>query len=166
MNLQIRPATAADLPDIARIYNQSIVGSHVSFDEEPWTAEGRRAWFERFAERGRHQCIVGALEGLVVGASYSSPFRPKAGYARSVETTVVVDAAHLGKRFGRRLLETLVARLRTEDVHRVYAVIALPNDASVSLHEQLGFRSVGVLHEVGYKLGRYWSTELFELRLE
>ena len=63
------------------------------------------------------------------------------------------------------LYDALLERLRADGVHLVVAVIALPNDASIALHRAFGFTSVGVLHEVGRKFGRWIDTELFELRL-
>jgi L-amino acid N-acyltransferase YncA len=64
------------------------------------------------------------------------------------------------------LYDALLTALRADGVHLVVAVVALPNDASVALHKQFGFTSVGVLHEVGRKFGRWIDTELFELRLD
>lgn len=166
MDITIRNATLDDIPAITDIYNQSIAGTYVSFDYEPWTVEQRAGWFEKYAEGGPLRCLVATVGDAVVGTSYSSPFRPKDGYRRSIETTVVVDDGHLGARIGHRLLKALIEELRREPVHRVYAVIALPNDASVALHARLGYRTVGVLDEVGYKMGTYWSTQMMELKLE
>jgi phosphinothricin acetyltransferase len=164
VDVTIRAATDEDLPRLTEIYNHYIDGSHVSFDVDPWTLELRRAWFAKYARTGRYRVLVVETADGVVGAAWSSPFRPKAAYDTSVETTIVLDPAVIGRGLGSRLLTALLDELATEDVHRAYAVIALPNDASIALHHRLGYRSVGVQHEVGRMYGTYWDTELLERR--
>jgi phosphinothricin acetyltransferase len=161
-----RAATEADLPRLTEIYNHYIDGSHVSFDIDPWTIERRREWFAHYAATGRHRVLVLETNEGVGGAAWSSPFRPKAAYDTSVETTIVLDPAVVGRGLGRTLLTALLTELAGEDVHRAYAIIALPNDASIALHHRLGYRSLGIQHEVGRMYGRYWSTELLERRFD
>lgn len=161
----VRPATADDLADISRIYDQSIVGSHVSFDLEPWSRERRQQWWDDRAGQVRQPALVAEVGGEVVGTAYASRYRPKAGYDRTVETSIAVDRAHCGRGIGPQLYGALLDRLPPAGVHRAYAVVALPNDPSVALHHRLGFTDVGIEHESGYKLGRYWSTLTLEKRL-
>lgn len=158
----VRAATETDLAAINRIYNHFIFETHVSFDTEPWSADKRAAWFEHYSTTGRYRVLVAEQVGGVIGMSYSSPFRHKRAYDTSVETTIVLDPDAVGRGTGTLLLGSLIEILEHEDVHRAYAVVALPNDASIALHRKLGYRSVGVQHEVGRKFGRYWSTELLE----
>jgi phosphinothricin acetyltransferase len=165
MDTRIRPATEHDLDRINTIYNSYIVGKHTSFDREPWTISERRRWFERYETEGRYQVLVLEEEGLVLGFASSSPFKSKAAYETSVETTIVLDEVHLGRGLGRKLLSALLERLQAEPVHRAYALIALPNDPSVALHERLGYRHVGTLDEVGHKLDVYHSVLIMELAL-
>lgn len=162
--LAIRLATEDDLPAITRIYDQYIVDSHVSFDLEPWSSERRRQWWAERAGDERLPVLVAAVDGAVVGAAYASRYRPKAGYDRSVETSIVLDSDHCGRGIGQQLYGALLDRLSEAAVHRAYAVVALPNDASVALHHRLGFVDVGIEDESGYKLGRYWSTLTLEKR--
>jgi phosphinothricin acetyltransferase len=98
----------------------------------------------------------------ILGYSTSSPFRTKPAYAPSVETTVYVapDAGRRG--IGTLLYTALFEALSGEDLHRAYAGIALPNEASARLHERLGFRHVGTYREVGRKFGRYWDVAWYE----
>ncbi|NND14057.1 MAG: N-acetyltransferase [Acidimicrobiia bacterium] len=159
---EVRPATADDVPSITAIYNHWITETHVSFDAEPQTIEERTAWFSQYAESGRYRVFVAEQNGQLVGVTYSSKFRPKASYETTVETTVVVDPAAVGLGIGRVLLSHLVEALQTEDVHRAVALIALPNQPSVTLHEQLGYRTVGIHDEVGRKFGRFWSVQIME----
>jgi phosphinothricin acetyltransferase len=166
MNPDIRPARASDVARINEIYNRTIVDSHISFDTEPWDTERREEWWKHYAATGRHRVFVADRNGIVVGTAYSSQFREKAAYRSSVETTVVVDPEFRAVGIGRRLLTTLLDVVRAEGVHRAYAVVTLPNDASIGLHEELGYRLVGTLNDVGFKLGRYWSTAVLEKRLD
>ncbi len=164
--MRIRHATAADVPRINDIYNHYIVETHVSFDFEPWSDERRLRWFESYDRDGRHPVLVAEIDGRIVGTSYAGPYRNKEAYATSVETTVVLDHSELGKGIGRALLAALLEELATHDVHRAYAIVALPNEASIEAHQALGYRSLGVQHEVGRKFGSYWSTELLEKRFD
>lgn len=161
MGPSIRHATSTDLDRITEIYNHYIVDSHVSFDAEPWTATRRRQWWEHYEGR----VLVAEQNGVVVGAAYAGRYRHKEAYASSVETTVVLDPTVTGTGLGTALLAALIELLREQGAHRAYAIVALPNDASVAVHRKLGYREIGVLDEVGYKLGRYWSTMLMELHL-
>ena len=165
MQSQIRHATAADLTRINEIYNNYIVDRHTSFDHEPWPIEDRVEWFEKYAEEGRYQVLVSAVDDVIAGFASSSRFRGKAAYDTSVESTIVLDEPFIGRGLGEPLLTCLLAQLGREDVHRVYGLIALPNDPSIKLHERLGYRRVGVLDQVGRKLGTYHSVMIMELAL-
>ena len=166
MNISIRPARVDDLERINEIYNTTIVDSHVSFDLEPWDLDRRLVWWQRYDADGPYRALIAEVDGVPVGIAYSSPYRPKAAYRSSVETTIVLDPSHLRLGIGRRLLTALLKSLESDGFHRVYAIIALPNEASIALHEALGFRVVGTLDGAGYKLGQYWSTTILERRLD
>ena len=162
----IRRATADDLEGITRVYDQYIVDSHVSFDVEPWPRTRRLAWWDEHQGHPGLVVLVADVDGEVVGAAYSSWYRPKVAYERSVETSVVLDGEWVGRGLGRRIYGALMDELAAAGTHRAYAVVALPNDASVALHHRLGFRDVGVEDECGWKLGRYWSTLTLEKRFD
>lgn len=162
-HMEIRDATPDDFERINEIYNWTIVDNHVSFDAEPWDIEKRRRWWQdRPAEL---DVLVIELDGLVVGVSYSSFYRPKVAYRTTAETTVVLDTGYLGRGLGTTLLSAMLERLKERQFHRAVAIIALPNDGSVALHEKLGYRRVGTITEVGHKNGRYWDTMLLETDL-
>lgn len=165
MNVAIRPARQDDLARINEIYNGYIVDSPISFDLEPWNLEQRAAWWTHYGETGPYRVFVAEVDGRVVGAAYSSRYREKAAYRSSVETTVVVDPGYVAGGIGRQLLTVVLDAARDEGIHRAYAIVTVPNEASIGLHEALGYRLVGTLDEVGFKLGRYWSTAILEKRL-
>ena len=158
MSATIRPATEADRPAIVDLYNHYIRETAITFDIEPWTLEARAPWFAQFAEAGPHRLMVAEEAGGLAGYAGSMPFRPKAAYARSVETTIYLAPDATGRGLGRVLYEALFAALEGEPVHRLLAGITLPNEASEALHRALGFEPCGHYREVGWKFGRYWDV--------
>lgn len=160
--LRIRAAERADLAALTSLYNYYIEHTVNTFDIEPFTVAERAAWFDHYAATGPHRLLVGERDERVVGYASSGPFRPKAAYAQSVETSVYLDPDSVGRGDGRRLYEALFAALADEPVHRAYAGISLPNEASIRLHRRLGFVHVGVWREVGFKFGRYVDVEWLE----
>ena len=162
----IRPATVADRADILAILNHYIVHTPVSFDAEPYTEESRLAWFERFAETGRYRLIVAEEGGAVVGYACSTPFRAKASYQTTVETTVYLHPDGVGRGLGTRLYEALFKELKNEDVRLAVAGMTMPNPGSEALHDKLGFEPVGVYREVGRKFDRYWDVAWVQKMLD
>ena len=159
---QIRAGIESDLPELTALYNHYADGTHITFDTDPQAVEERRVWLAHYATTGRHRLLVAQASGRIVGYATSSRFRAKPGYDTSVETTVYVHPDSTGGGVGRALYDALFAALADEDVHRAYAGIALPNDASVALHRSHGFRHIGTFTEVGHKLGRWWDVAWYE----
>jgi phosphinothricin acetyltransferase len=164
--VHVRAAREDDLAAINEIYNHYVQESHVTFDLEPPSPEARRAWFEHYGERGPHRLFVAVDDGHVIGFATSSEFKSRPGYATSVETSVYVAPEHVGKGTGVRLYDKVFDALKGQDLHRAYAGIALPNPASIALHERFGFKRVGVFTEPGRKFGRYWDVAWFEKPLD
>ena len=164
--IHVRPASDGDLAAINDIYNHYVRESHVTFDLEPVELDGRRDWFSHYAESGPHRVFVAVDEGRVIGFASSSEFKSRPGYATSVETSVYVTPDAVGKGAGRRLYEKVFQALEGQDVHRAYAGIALPNPASIALHEKFGFKRVALFTEPGRKFGRYWDVAWFEKPLD
>jgi phosphinothricin acetyltransferase len=164
--VHVRPATQDDLSAINDLYNHYVQDSHVTFDLEPTTLEVRGEWFEHYADKGPHRIFVAVDDGHVIGFASSSPFKSRPGYATSVETSVYVAPEHVGKGTGARLYDKVFDALKGEDLHRAYAGIALPNPASIALHERFGFKRVALFTEPGRKFGRYWDVAWFEKPLD
>jgi phosphinothricin acetyltransferase len=162
MDIAIRRAERADLPALLEIYNHYVMHTHITFDVEPRTLEQREEWFGHFAARGRYQCFVAAAKGKAIGWASSHPFKDRAAYDTSVETSIYLSPDAGGKGIGRKLYGTLLAALSREDVHRAFGGIAQPNDASVALHKSLGYSHVGTYEEVGRKFGRFWDVAWYQ----
>jgi L-amino acid N-acyltransferase YncA len=157
----IRPATFADAADIARIYNQAVEHSTATFDTEPQPAQARLAWLERHAD-ARHPVLVAELGGAIVGWASLSSWSDRCAYAASVEASTYIDEAFVGRGLGRRLSEAVLEAGRAAGVHAVLARICTENAASIAMSERLGFTKVGVLHEVGWKFGRWLDVMMLE----
>jgi phosphinothricin acetyltransferase len=160
----IRRAVETDVPEINAIYNEYIVDSHVSFDLEPWSDLKRLDWFKGRVDAD-YPLLVACEGESVVGASWAGPWRNKDAYRGSVESTVVLARGAEGRGLGTALYAELLDLLRAGGFHRAFAIIALPNEPSIALHRNLGFREVGVLDEAGFKDGNFYSTMLMELAI-
>ncbi|MBT8442091.1 MAG: GNAT family N-acetyltransferase [Gammaproteobacteria bacterium] len=159
----IRPALRADLPSLVDIYNHYVRETPVTFDTDPFTVDAREAWFSSFSKDGPHRLLVATRGGAVRGYASSTCFKARKAYDVSVETTIYLDPGSIGSGIGFALYGALVAELIADPrLHRAYGGIALPNDASVALHEKLGFEHVGTYREVGRKFDRYWDVAWFE----
>lgn len=162
----IRNAVIEDLPELVSILNPFIENTFVTFDTEPYTPETRMPWFHQFQTKGRHQCLVLCEGSDILGYANSGPLRPKRAYDTSVEVSIYLHEKARGNGFGTELYRHLFERLANEDVHRAHALITLPNQGSVALHERMGFYEVGTLHEAGRKFGQYHSVFWMERRFD
>ncbi|MCI3272423.1 GNAT family N-acetyltransferase [Streptomyces cylindrosporus] len=162
--VQVRPGVERDLEALTDIYNHYVRETSITFDTVVFTPQERRPWLLSHPEDGPHRLMVAtdADTKEILGYATSSPYRAKPAYETSVETTIYL-APHAGRRgIGTLLYKALFEALAGEDVHRAYAGIAQPNEASTRLHERFGFRYVGTYREVGRKFGRYWDVAWYE----
>ena len=161
MDLLIRPALPEDAPALAAIYDAEVVGSYATFETVP---QGGERFLDLLA--GPAELLVGEVDGAVIGYASAGTFRPRPAYAATRETSVYVESAHRGRGYSRRLYAALFDRLRERgDTHTVVGVIALPNPASVALHESVGFRHVGTLADAGRKFDRFIDVGFYQLVL-
>jgi phosphinothricin acetyltransferase len=160
----IRPARFEDAGALALIYAPHVMGTIVTFEEEPVDAAEMARRIEE-VESLKLPWLVFETGGAVLGYAYATRWKARSAYRRTVETTIYLAAAAQGRGFGGLLYGALLERLREAGVHAALGGIALPNDASVALHEKLGFEKVGQLREVGWKLGRWVDVGYWELLL-
>jgi phosphinothricin acetyltransferase len=159
--LTIRAASGTDGEALARIYNHYIANTTITFEEIP-VGPSDMAQRVEHASEATLPFLVAEADQRVVGYAYSSPWRPRSAYRFSVEITVYVDHTHAGRGTGSMLYASLFPLLQQRGIHSVIGGIALPNDASVALHEKFGLRQVARFEQVGFKLGRwvdvgYWQ---------
>jgi phosphinothricin acetyltransferase len=165
--VQVRPGVEEDLDALTDIYNHYVRETPITFDTAAFTSEERRPWLLSHPEDGPHRLMVATdvNSQTILGYATSSAFRPKPAYATSVEVTIYLAPDAGGHGIGTLLYKSLFEALAKEDLHRAYAGIAQPNEASVRLHERFGFRHVGTYREVGRKFGRYWDVAWYEKEL-
>lgn len=164
MTHAIRPATLADAETIARIYNHYVANTVITFETDGVdTAEiaGRMAEIEAAGL----PWLVAENVGKVQGFAYASKWKGRCAYRFSVETTVYVDKDVIANGLGSLLYAALLARLREGPTHAAMGGIALPNAASIALHEKLGFEKVAHFKEVGFKFDRWIDVGYWQLTL-
>jgi len=157
----VRDAHPDDLAPLTAIYNHYVIHTPITFDLTPLEPEQRRGWLDDH-QGGRHRLLVADDHGEVVGYASTSRWRPKAAYDTTVEATVYVRHDATGRGIGRQLYGALFDAIASENVHTIVAGVALPNDASIALHERCGFGQVGVFREVGLKFGRFWDVAWYQ----
>lgn len=118
------------------------------------------------ADSATHAWLVAVEEGSVAGFAYAGEHRRRPAYRWSVDVSVYVEAASRGLGMGTALYEALFARLRERGFRVACAGITLPNEASVALHERLGFEPVGVYRGIGWKRGAWRDVGWWQLDLE
>jgi len=153
-----------DTGAIARIYNHYVLHTAISFEEEPVSLE---MMAQRIAEVRSSSLpwLVAEQQEQVVGYAYAGKWKGRCAYRHSVETSVYLDPAFVARRIGTQLYLALLDRLLERSIHVAIGGIALPNEASVALHERAGFVKVAHFREVGYKFGQwidvgYWQKVL------
>jgi phosphinothricin acetyltransferase len=160
MGQHVRDATEADLPAVAEIYAYETHFSYSTFETEE---RPLRAWAHKL--RGHYPFLVAEEDGTVLGYAYASEFRDRPAYHRTVETSVYVHRDARGRRLGSMLYDALLARVSADGYHTALALIALPNDPSVRLHERAGFTHAGTMREVGDKQDRMIDVGVWQRML-
>jgi L-amino acid N-acyltransferase YncA len=161
----IRQASAADAAAIADIYNHYIRETIITFEElEVSSAEIAK----RIAgvSAASLPWLVLEMQGGIVGYAYASKWQRRSAYRFTVETTVYMAPQFTGNGLGTGLYRQLLVQLKELGLHRAIGGVALPNEASVSLHEKLGFSKVAHFSEVGFKFGQWIDVGYWELSLE
>jgi phosphinothricin acetyltransferase len=163
----IRPVEPRDFDGIAEIYNYYIQNSIATFEEEAISGEemGRRV---ADVTDGGWPWLVAAESDRVVGYCYAKPWNIRAAYRHTVESSVYLDPAATGAGWGSRLYQALFEILGQKTLHVIIGGVALPNQASVALHEKFGFEKVAHFQQVGFKFGQwidvgYWQVNPQEI---
>ena len=161
----IRAVTAADGAVLARIYNYYVANTIVTFEEAPLSADDMVA---RVAETQAANLpwLVALVPAGVVGYAYASRWKGRCAYRYSAEVTVYLDAAVVGQGLGTQLYTALFDSLRRSGCHVAIGGIALPNAASVALHEKFAMQKVAHFGEVGFKFGRWVDVGYWQLTLQ
>lgn len=152
----IRDVLLSDSNQIADIYNYYILNSTVTFEEEIIDSS-------EMSDRIRK--IIPTLPWIIfeenehiLGYAYATPWRARSAYRFSVEISVYVRNNYHKKGIGSILYANLIAQLKSLGAHAIIGGITLPNEASIKLHEKMGFKKVAEFEEVGFKFGKWLSV--------
>jgi phosphinothricin acetyltransferase len=156
----LRQCIPTDAAQICDIYNYYVRETVVMFEESP-VLEADMA--RRIADiTPRLPWLVWEVDGGILGYAYATPWKVRAAYRHSVESSIYLAPQAAGRGLGSRLYTALIADLRQKGLHCVIGGAALPNPASVALHEKLGFSKVAEFREVGFKFGRWIDVAYWE----
>ena len=161
----IRDAAIADTAGICAIYNHYIKNSIISFEEIPLTIEEMQKRIETVLSN-HLPWLVYIDNNAVIGYAYANKWHTRASYKYSVESSVYLKHDVTGKGIGSCLYAELIGRLKALKYHAVIGGIALPNAASVALHEKFGFEQVAHYRETGFKYGEWIDVGYWELLLK
>lgn len=153
----IREATVQDAEAILAIYTPYVLETPISFEEEPPSLQELR----RRMQSG-YPWFVATHEDEVIGYAYGSQHRARPAYRWSVEVTVYTTPKSHRTGVGRQLYTALFQRLAELGFCTAFAGVTLPNEASVGFHEAMGFQSIGVFRNIGFKLGRWHDVAWFQ----
>jgi phosphinothricin acetyltransferase len=163
---KVRIAHVNDGAAIANIYAPIVDNTYISFEESPPTAAEMSQRIEDALKT--HPWLVLEAQGTIMAYAYASPHRSRAAYKWSCDVSVYVAEQARRQRFASTLYTALFNTLINQGFANVFAGIALPNDASVGIHERMGFKPVGVYPRVGFKKSAWrdvgwWSLSLQKL---
>jgi phosphinothricin acetyltransferase len=162
--IDIRDATAADLPGILAIYNEVVATSTAIYSSEPVTLANRLEWWRTRVAQDYPVLLAADASGVTGFASFGD-FRAWPGYRFTVEHSVHVRANCRGQGVGTQLVQALLPRAAACNKHIMIAGVDAANSASIRFHERLGFTQVGHLREVGYKFDRWLDLVFLQRRL-
>ncbi len=161
---RLRVATTGDAASLAAIYAPYVRDTNISFELDPPDADEMRL---RIAATGlSHPWLVAEADGRLLGYAYASPHRAREAYAWSCDVTVYLDPSAQGRGLGSRLYTELLRCLTAQGFVSAFGGIALPNAASVALHEKLGFRHLGTYSAVGFKRGLWTDVGWWQRTLQ
>ena len=159
----LRQATPSDAAQICAIYNHYVRETVVTFEESP-VSEAEMA--RRITDvTARLPWLVWETDGTITGYAYATAWRARAAYRHCVESSIYLAPEATRRGLGSRLYTALIAELRQRGLHCIIGGAALPNPASVLLHERLGFEKVAQFRQVGFKFGRWIDVAYWELML-
>ncbi len=163
MATQLRGVTGRDAAAICAIYNPYVCDTVISFEQSP-VSEAEMATRIRDTA-AQYPWLVAEVDGTVVAYAYATRWRTRAAYDYALESTVYVDKAFTGRGIAKPLYLELLRELKSRGICAVVGCIALPNDASVALHEKCGFVKVAHFPQVGRKFERWVDVGFWQATL-
>ncbi len=160
----IRPASLSDVEAMLKIYDPYVLNTPITFEiQSPTILEFQKRLTDT---QEKLPWIVCEEDAQVLGYAYANPFKTRRAFDWTVESTVYVHQDFHGKGIGKDLYRRLIELLNYQGVVNVVGGIALPNQASVGLHESLGFQKVADFKDAGFKLGKWWNVGYWQLQIQ
>ncbi len=149
---------------IMEIFNEVISSSTALYEYQPRSMDTMKSWFE--TKSAGNFPIIGLIDqSNVLGFASYGTFRPQPAYQFTVEHSLYIHSDHRGFGYGKLLLEEIIKRARESQMRSTIGVIDAQNLVSIRLHEQLGFKQVGMIPEAGFKFDRWLDAAIFQLKL-
>jgi phosphinothricin acetyltransferase len=163
----IRDAIEGDLPAITALYGREVLGGTATFELEPPSLSEMTARHAAVLDKGL-PWLVAEVDGAFAGYAYASPFRPRPAYRYGVEVSIYVEEAARGQGVARTLLSALIERVQGLGLRHLIAAISdsATSQASIALHERMGFVHAGRYAQVGWKHARWLDVTLMQLDLD
>lgn len=161
--MRIRPVELSDSSAIAEIYNHYILNSVASFETEALSIEMMQKRIQEISVAFPY--FVCEIDGNIAGYCYAHPWKERAAYRYSLESTVYISPQYLHKGIGRKLMEKLITSCTERGFHVLIACITGNNEASIALHENLGFKKASHFEKVGYKHNQILDVVDYQLLL-
>ncbi|AOW22005.1 GNAT family N-acetyltransferase [Urechidicola croceus] len=157
----IRKVKISDAKEIVDIYNYYVLNSIVTFDEKPFSKSDFEQKIKKISSD--YPFIVFEENNEILGYAYANKWRQKPAYNNTLESTVYVKNGVHKKRIGTKLYTELLKQLKEQNYHVIIGGLSLPNDASIRLHENFGFKKVAHFNEVGLKFGKWIDVGFWQL---
>ncbi len=149
---------------VMEIFNEVISSSTALYEYQPRSLDTMKSWFET-KSAGNFPVIGLVDQATVLGFASYGAFRPQPAYQYTVEHSVYIHSDHRGSGYGKRLLEEIIESARASEMRSTIGVIDAQNLVSIRLHEQLGFKQVGMIPEAGFKFDRWLDAAIYQLML-
>ncbi|QIZ77765.1 GNAT family N-acetyltransferase [Ferrimonas lipolytica] len=159
----IRDYVANDAAALLAVYNDAIINSSATFEEQPLPLTLFSQRLETIQQS--HPLLVATIDNEVVGYAYGGHYKPRSAYRFCAEVTIYVNPQHHGHGIAKRLYPQLFKRLKSQGIQQLLAIITEPNDASAQLHRSFGFEKVGLMHRVGFKFERWYDVAIWQKAL-
>lgn len=161
----IRPATKADMPMVLEIFNDNILNSTAIYMYEAQTLENRIQWFEQKKQSGEPLFIF-EVDGEVAGYATYGSFRTYPAYQYTVEHSVYVHKNYYKRGIASKLMYALIEHAKIAEIKTIVGCIDKENEASIKIHEKLGFTYSGTIRNAGYKFGHWLDLMFYQLDLD
>lgn len=161
--MKIRKVCLVDADDIAAIYNYYVENTIITFEEVPVSVDEIASRIDNISSQ--YPYLVYEENGKVIGYAYATQWKSRSAYRYSAENTIYLHPDAKGKGIGSTLFRKFLEETRKTDLHVLIGGIALPNEASVALHEKFGFKKIAQFEEIGFKFGKWVDVGYWELKL-